>query len=171
MSIRTVGFGPWETIPANTLFRISFAERAPLGFNLPGAFNSAVKDAYNQLYPKTRAIPTTVLNLPTDASAAVVDANLKDSMRGDEFLARLEGVNQRFAAVTSAERLSGVKRTQATSDAGAEQRYEEAQRITQTLEDNSITRTISNALGTTAKVAMWIAIAIVAVIIWDKTRN
>lgn len=171
MAIRTVGFGPWETIPANTLMRLTISERAPLGFNLPGAFVSAAKDLYGQLYPRARTIPISYINPPTDAKAVVIDANLKDELRGEDYIARLESVGQRFAVITSAERLTGTKRTQATSEAGAQQRYEVAKTATAEAQQNSITRQIATALGVTAKTAMWIAIAIVAIIIWDKTRD
>jgi hypothetical protein len=170
--IDTVGFSEWDTLPANTLLRLTLADNALITVpgNWPGSFLTAVKDLYGQLYPRASMIPTTPLALQNDARATVVDAMLKTETPGNILVQRLSSISGRFAEVTKVERLAGKARTDATAAAGAETRYLETQKAIQSVTDNAWTTAVAKALGVSVKVAFAIIVAVLLFVLWGKFR-
>ncbi len=171
MSVQAVGFSGWDTIPANTLFRITIVEDPPLGVTLfPGALAQHAAAVVGSLHPRVSMIPTTQLNVRREDKATVIDANLKVSMSGDELLRRLDDVGSMWVSIGKVELLKGQAREEATSAAGAEARYIEAQKANKSVLDNAWTKAVANTLGVSLKVALAVIVLVAVVILYDKSR-
>lgn len=164
MSTALVGFSNSTRIPANTLFRLTLAEDTTLGY--ARAFPDQAAAVYGTLYTIARAIPTTKLDVTDGDRATVIDAMLKDEMSGADFVNKLHAAETSWTEFTRVELLTGSARAEATSQAGAATRDEQAQTLTERLGATTLAKKIAEVLGVTAKVAIAIVLVLLLALLW-----
>jgi hypothetical protein len=120
MSIQSIGFTPWETLPANTMFRVTLASDMP--FRIFATFAEAARGIYQKMFAVTGVIPSTTLQLVNSDSAAVIDGIVHHDITGADLLNRMESLNTLEAVVSRIERLSQGDAAESTSDDGARAR-------------------------------------------------
>jgi hypothetical protein len=161
VSVNIVGFRASETIPANTLFRISLAD---YWYNASSfTFPDAAQKLYQNLFALTRVIPTTPLGAITGDKVAVFDGNLKEQMTGAQLVARMENAGSTWAYVSKLERLTGVARQQSSSEGGMESREEEKEVGQEVADAENVLAKFMHSLGVAGNVAKWVGIGAAAV--------
>lgn len=158
MSIESVGFGPWDTLFPNTLFRVTFSDHS---YDLFDQFPGAVAGVYAKLYPSAHLIPTTRLAVVSGDKSAVVDANLKEEISGADILNRLSQMGTRFAFVSRVEKLSDEQKQASSSGDGLAERAKVQGTASVDVSNSGIFKAISanfGSLGTLSKLA---AIAVI----------
>lgn len=122
MSINSVGFSAWDTLPANTMLRVTFARRAVFVWDAFDVFPDAVKNLYDRLYPATGIIPSTQLAAVNGDTTAVVDGIVHQATRAADLLNKLDGLTNTHVVVSQVERLNDADRASSSTEDGARDR-------------------------------------------------
>lgn len=157
--VRTIGFTPSGTIPANTLVRLTFGE--PLSLNPDRLFARYMADVWQKLGAVAHLIPIAPLAVAPGGIVAVVDAMNHAERPAAQVLAQLDSLGGNFVELKSVELLTPAQRANATKPAGALERDKQVESATATANAGSVVTKILNGLGTTASVIKWVAVAVV----------
>lgn len=155
MSITTVGFSPWETIPANTMFRVTIAGHS---YDLFDQYPGAVQLLYDQLYPIADFIPTTFLATVNTARSVVVDGLVNHETTGATLINRLDGLAARFAFVSTVQRLTDDEKAQSGGDNGARARTDAEAKAKSAADASSFLHQLSERFNSLGTVTKWVGV-------------
>ena len=162
--VRTIGFSPSSTIPANTLFRLTFGE--PFSLNPDSLFARYMSGVWSKLGAVAHLIPIAPLAVAPGGIVAVVDAMNHAARPAADVLAQLDSLGGNFVEIKSVELLSPAQRANATKPAGADERDKQVARATDAANADSVVTKFLHGLGATASVIKWVAIAVVVLAAW-----
>lgn len=162
--VKTIGFTPSSTVPANTLLRLTFGE--PFSLNPDALFARYMADVFNKLGAVAHVIPIAPLAVAPGAIVAVVDAMNHNARPGAEILSQLDSLGGNFVEIRSVELLTPEKKANATKPAGAAERDAQVDSATAAAQADSVVTKFFHGLGVTASVLKWVAIALVVLAAW-----
>lgn len=173
MTAQLVGVVQDQTVPANTLLRVTFGEHN--GIDYIGWFNNAFSSnfgsTYGKLAPLARVIPTTQPNLIPGDKVATIDAMNKVQRTASEMVRAIEAVCTTGVELRTVEVLSADKRAISQTDAGAQERAATREGEKQAADAASWLTKAGNAFGEGFSTLKWLALVAIIVIIVLERRG
>lgn len=175
MSISSVGFSPFETLPANSLFRVTLAAPTVSSVLDGWGFVAAARVIYKRLKTDTGISPTSYLSVINGDKTTVIDGIIHDATRGADLLNKLEEVGERFAIVSKVELLTGNARAASNGNAGVTDRQKAADDAKAAASANEWWNQLGERFGALGSFIKWggviVALIAIAYIVHELKRK